>query len=118
MMLTTSSTISVEEACGRCGADIRPDSLFCYNCGAQVASAAPVDTAAAELAEVKRPGSSTPRQMQSAAALKRTRPPRSKRTFEIVWEPAPAEPAGAFVAATVISAAFVLLIVILAFYLR
>lgn len=34
-------TLVQEKVCGACGADVRPQALFCYNCGSAVAPDAP-----------------------------------------------------------------------------
>lgn len=35
-------TLVKEKVCGACGADVRPQALFCYNCGSAVAPDAPL----------------------------------------------------------------------------
>lgn len=93
---------AVEKAvCGKCGVDIRDDTLFCYNCGNRVAPA-PVSEPAKANGNANRAAASkalddvSAKLNSSGAALSaRPRPSRSRRarvtgTTRVVWEPTPA----------------------------
>lgn len=40
-----------KRVCGKCGADVRPDTAFCYNCGKSVSPEAPAPDEAAEASD-------------------------------------------------------------------
>lgn len=114
------TAVQKDTSCRKCGADIRPDSLFCYNCGSDLAiprsnGALPDPTHVVD--GKKRPGSE-PLELRTAASIKRTRPDRSRRQFEIVWEGAEDGPPVLFVVATAVIVLITAVIVFLAFYLR
>ena len=41
-MIKMAETIVKEKVCNTCGADVRPNSVFCYNCGSAVAPDVPI----------------------------------------------------------------------------
>jgi hypothetical protein len=65
----------------------------------------------------KRPGSEPP-ELRTADSIKRTRPDRSRRQFEIVWEGAEGGPPVLFVVATAVIMLITVVIVFLALYLK
>jgi len=112
------TAVRQENACGKCGAEIRPDSLFCYACGSEL-SKPPTSIAepSGNGGGVRRPGSEPPA-LRSAASIKRERSKSKSRQIEVVWEPADDYPGPLFVAATAAVVVVVLIIVVLATYFK
>jgi len=113
------SAVTEQELCGRCGADVRPDSLFCYACGAQIASVAPSRENGNESVEpnAHRPGALAP-DLKTAASINRSSEKRVKKKVEIVWEPGPDRPNPLFVTAAIACGLFAALVVVLALYFK
>lgn len=112
------TAVQNETTCRKCGADIRPDSLFCYNCGSDLAT--PKSNGAEPTNHndgIKRPGSE-PLELRTAASIKRARPDRSHRQFEIVWEEADGGPSLLFVVATAAIVLFAAVMVFIAIYMK
>ena len=107
-------TVVDKAVCATCEAEIRDESLFCYNCGSAVVPA--VEPVAEP--EIKEPPVETKRpQLRSAAALRKHRRAYNRQPVEIVWEPRESSP-GAFILATVLLTAAALILLVLALYLR
>ncbi len=114
----TMAEIVVEKAvCGKCGAAVRDESLFCYNCGGAVAAEPIVEpptepvaaTAVAELRE--RPP------LTSAASLRKHRRAANRQRLEVTWERPDGTPV-AFVIGTIVLTVGALVLLLLAGYLR
>lgn len=86
-----------KEICRNCGVDVRPNTLFCYNCGSSVASASnsiktgyPTvkDKLLEENSRTSRVNGDADRKsaMKSAASLRQKNKPVQKKTVEVVWE--------------------------------
>jgi len=120
--------------CDACGADVRDESLFCYNCGERVvdnerASASdqtvqediPETPAllkadgAAESTPQKLPGSRPP--LKSAASLRQERRAFNRQPVEVSWVPPESTPIG-FVITTIVFVVGALVLLGLALYLR
>ena len=107
-------TVVEKAACAKCDAEIRDESLFCYNCGSAVA---PVAEPTAEpetngpLVETKRPA------LRSAASLRKQRRAYNRQPVEISWEPRESSP-GLFILATVLLTSAAIILLALALYLR
>ena len=115
--MTMAETISKTTVCPKCGADIRPGSQFCYNCGGRVAAeiSEPIkdDKPKAE-EKVTQPAPG----LRSAKDLRRRERPAERELRRIKWEPAAD---GSNVQLIVVTAAiliFTVIVVALAFYLR
>lgn len=125
-------------ACIACGADVRSEALFCYNCGGAIASS-PVMQAQAEIAEpngerdlrdqlpdkspiemskpvVKDAAVKTDRKPLTAAMLRRKRA-YNRQPIEVVWEE-PETHSMVFIIASVILTVLVVIILAAAFYLK
>lgn len=115
------TAVQQDRACSKCGADVRPGSLFCYSCGSELADPASVDATHVDSATngngKKLPGAE-PTKLRSAASIKRTREAGKRRQVEIVWEAAEDTPSPLLVGATAVIVLFAAIIVFLAFYLR
>ena len=108
-------TVVEKAVCAACDAEIRDESLFCYNCGTAVA---PVVEPIAEPAEIAEPPVATKRpELRSAASLRKHRRAYNRQPIEISWEPRENSPT-AFILATVLLTAAALLLLVLALYLR
>ncbi len=90
-----------KEACVNCGADIRPDTQFCYSCGKDLFPSATADGGEAEpveqdevLADLEKalaasrtaPGDSKAK-IDAAASERRRSRIGQRKPLEIVWEP-------------------------------
>jgi hypothetical protein len=103
---------AVEKAvCEKCGADVRDESLFCYNCGGSI-------TKVAVTAVEHGPKEMTPRPpLKSAASLRKHRRAFNRQPVEVSWVPRDGSPV-VFVAATLVLTVAALVLLLLAFYLR
>src|ERR1044071_3759652 len=87
--MSLSETVVEKTECPKCGADVRPDTQFCYNCGGPVADEIKNDgpsTNGAVISDtvdekVPAPG------LRSAREIKRRERVFERRTKEVVWEP-------------------------------
>ena len=118
--MSLSETVLEKVECPKCGADIRPDTQFCYNCGGQVVEAIENKTHSAnrerisESNDEKRPAPG----LRSAREIKRRERIFERRTKEVVWEPVLTTPNTQLIVVAVIIILFTVAVIILAFYLR
>jgi hypothetical protein len=117
--MSLSETVVEKTECPKCGADIRPDSQFCYNCGGQIeAELEPATSSNGDewvtdpLAE-KRPAPG----LKTAREIKRRERVFQRRVKEVAWEPADIEPNVQLIIVTVIAVVFTLAVVMIALYL-
>lgn len=89
-----------KQICQNCGVDVRPNTLFCYNCGSAVSPSASngnkttaYPTVKDKLLEEERAAESKiskdkpeKTDLKTAAALRREKAPVQKKTVEVVWE--------------------------------
>ena len=117
----TETAVQRDRPCGKCGAEVRPGSLFCYSCGSELIEARSTETKLATAAPngdgKKRPGAES-LELRSAASIKRSRQAGKRRQVEIVWEAAADGPSPLLIVATAVIVLFTAIIVFLAFYLR
>jgi hypothetical protein len=107
-----SETAIKSAVCDACGADVRDESLFCYNCGERVTAEAPGTTKADETIEVvSRPP------LKSAATLRKQRRAFNRQPVEVVWEQRTG-PATGFVITTIVLVIAALVLLLIALYLR
>ncbi len=99
--------------CSTCGADIRDESQFCYNCGSSIVNE---QTAIAEVEHEAIPAETRP-PLKSAASLRKHRRAFNRQPVEVRWEPRDG-PRPAFVVATLILTVGALVLLLLALYLR
>ena len=107
-------TVVEKAVCESCGAEVRDESLFCYNCGKSVAgpSVPSVDEKSDELVRSeKRPP------LTSAASLRKQRRAYNRQPVEITWERRDGSQA-VFIIATLVLVFGALVLLILALYLR
>ena len=111
------SETAVEIAvCASCGADVRDESVFCYNCGKPVVGEAKITEAAPREREVVRtPGSRPP--LRTAASLRKERRASNRQPVEVSWEQRTGSPV-AFVITTIVLVIGALVLLFLALYLR
>ena len=108
-----SETAVEKAACATCGADVRDESVFCYNCGSSIVNE---QTAIAEVEHEAVPTEPRP-PLKSAASLRKHRRAFNRQPVEIRWEPRD-DSRAVFVVATLVLTAGALLLLLLAFYLR
>ena len=131
------------QVCGACGVDVRPNALFCYNCGSQVASdemvaaenkrskkvrvpKAAVTNKLGKLAEVKPIAADKftettiekPVNLRTAASLRDKSRLAQKKRVEVVWEEPTSAPNVWFLIVTLILALFAACILYIMLYLR
>ena len=114
------TAVQRDRPCGKCGADVRPGSLFCYSCGSELAEPKPIDATEPVVLNgdgKKRPGVEPP-ELRSAASIKRSRQSGQRRQVEIAWEPAADGPSPLLIVATLVIVIFTGVVVFLAFYLK
>lgn len=90
------------EKCNNCGAEVRPDTDFCYNCGKPVGSGAKMANISEQLVaeprdkgldalekalEASRSDSGAREKLESAAAERKRSRGGKRRKIEVVWEP-------------------------------
>ena len=111
------SETAVETAvCGACGADVRDESVFCYNCGERVVTEpATADSAPKEPEIFRAPGSKPP--LRTAASLRKERRASNRQPVEISWEQRTGSPIS-FVITTIVLVIGALVLLGLALYLR
>ena len=116
-----SDTLVKSAVCDACGADVRDESLFCYNCGERVREEQATNDVASDVHASKEPviaqmpGSRPP--LRSAASLRKQRRAYNRQPIEVSWEPA-SRSSIVFVVSTVILAVGALILLALALYLR
>ncbi len=109
-------TVVQTAVCEACGAEVRDESLFCYNCGKRVGGETSGSEPEAEKLEpVIQPGSRPP--LKSAASLRKQRRAFNRQPVEVSWEQRTDSPAG-FVIATIVLVVGALVLLVIALYLR
>lgn len=111
-----SETVVEIAACSACGADVRGESVFCYNCGERVLEGPPVNETVPEDVEVVREPVTRP-PLRSAASLRKERRAFNRQPVEVSWEQRDGSPI-AFVIATIVLVTGALVLLVLALYLR
>ena len=107
--------------CSACGADVRNESVFCYNCGERVVADVPdekpvesnpfaIQGPSDEVAVARPP-------LRSAASLRKQRRASNRQPVEVSWEPTTRSSA-LFIITTIVLAAGALVLLVLALYLR
>lgn len=118
--MSLSETVVEKVECPKCGAAVRPDSQFCYNCGGKVvdevnsATVSTNNSAAADSVDEKKPAPG----LRSAREIKRRERTFQRRTREVVWEPVVSTPDTQLIVITAVVILFTIVVIILAFYLR
>lgn len=86
-------TVTEKKICPKCGVEVRPNNLFCYNCGSAVAASTSFPTVKYKLLEEERAEESASarnlsrnEKLTSAASLRNKRETALKKTVEVVWE--------------------------------
>jgi hypothetical protein len=108
-----SETAIQTAVCEACGAEVRDESVFCYNCGERVSAESPGSDSANEkpAAVVSRPP------LKSAATLRKQRRAFNRQPVEVSWEQRTG-PATGFVITTIVLAVGALVLLLIALYLR
>lgn len=114
MMAETAVERSV---CKGCGAEVRDESLFCYNCGESVGEPAESLPMVVEKDRHALAPADTRPPLTSAASLRKERRAFSRKPVEISWEPREGSSV-IFVIVTVMLTAAALILLVLALYLR
>ena len=118
--MSLSETVVEKTECPKCGADVRPDTQFCYNCGGPVAEKVNDEVrstngvATSETIDEKMPAPG----LRSAREIKRRERVFERRTKEVVWEPVLTTPNTQLIVVAAIVVVFTIAVIILAFYLR
>lgn len=111
-----SETVVQTAVCEACGAEVRDESLFCYNCGERISEDIAVGEPLAEKPKaLVQPGSRPP--LKSAASLRKQRRAVSRQPVEVSWEQRTDSPA-AFVITTIVLVVGALVLLVIALYLR
>src|SRR4051812_49059205 len=116
--MSLSETVVEKVECPKCGADVRPDTQFCYNCGGPVAKEIVNDVpstnggAISKTDDEKRPAPG----LRSAREIKRRERVFERRTKEVVWEPVLTTPNTQLIVVAMIVILFTVAVIILAFY--
>jgi hypothetical protein len=111
-----SETVLQTAVCEACGAEVRDESLFCYNCGERVTAEAGTTEPIAEKREIAvQPGSRPP--LKSAASLRKERRAFNRQPVEVSWEQRTDSPTG-FIITTIVLVIGALVLLVLALYLR
>jgi len=130
------------QTCGACGADARPESLYCHNCGEEIndlrGAVGPIQRPDLEADEkpIQMPNipskdsgpvvqkvdaepvtQANGQQLESAASLRRRTRVMERKPVEVVWEPADG-PNILLIASTILLVLFSLLVIVWALYYR
>ena len=118
--MSLSETVVEKTECPKCGADVRPDTQFCYNCGGPISKqtlneiSSTNGAAISETNDEKRPAPG----LRSAREIKRRERVFERRTKEVVWEPVLTTPNAQLIVVAAVVILFTVVVIILAFYLR
>lgn len=116
--MNSSSAVTQTSNCPKCGADVRPGSLFCYNCGGPVAEEA---ASAKDLVGIE-PDRAKPELKPAPGARPRVSNRRergySRGPKRFVWEPAEDEANTQLLVVAAVIGFIAVLVVIMALYLR
>lgn len=111
-----SETAIKTAVCSVCGADVRDESVFCYNCGEPVKkTSTDSEGVSADMKNAVLRGARPP--LRTAASLRKQRRAFNRQPVEISWEPPSGSPTG-FVITTIVLAVGALVLLLLALYLR
>jgi len=123
------ATAVIGESCEACGADVRSESLFCYNCGESLerSEKSVTESATQELGTVRQePNGSSNKVvaikegpgLPSAASIRKRSEASRRKPAQIVWEPAEPTSSMILILATVGLFLFAIIIVGLALYVK
>jgi len=110
--MNVSETSVKTSVCRKCGADIRADSQFCYNCGGRLDDVRSNGKLAAESEMRPAPG------LRTAGDVKRRERTFQRKVKEVVWEPSATTPTTPLLIVTAVVALFTILVIVFAFYFR
>jgi hypothetical protein len=127
--VTEKATAVIGESCESCGADVRSESLFCYNCGDSLerSETSVTDSATQELGTVRQePNGSSNKVvaikegpgLPSAASIRKRSEAYRRKPAQIVWEPAEPEWSMVLILATLGLLLFAIIMVALALYVK
>jgi predicted amidophosphoribosyltransferase len=109
----STSDITVESStCPKCGAEIRVDSQFCYNCGGRLDKTHSNGNLPAEFQMKPAPG------LRTARDVKRRERTFQRKVKEVVWEPAAEGETTPLLIVTAIVSIFTILVIVFVFYFR
>ncbi|MCY7376563.1 MAG: zinc ribbon domain-containing protein [Pyrinomonadaceae bacterium] len=135
-------TSVTNQICQTCGADVRENSLFCYNCGGSVApdvvmslrdspknaalknGDAPKQTTKLKLEEkpadapIPKPAIQAEPELKSAASMRRKSKLVQPKRIEVIWEEHENAPNGWFILAAILLTLFAVAVFYLAIYLK
>ncbi len=111
-----SETAIQTAACAGCRAEVRDESVFCYNCGDRIKTEPADNEIEPKEDEIARRPGSTPL-LRSAASMRKQRRAFNREPLQIRWEQRTA-PATGFVFTTAVLVVGVLVLLLLALYLR
>ncbi|MEP7076273.1 MAG: zinc ribbon domain-containing protein [Acidobacteriota bacterium] len=116
-----SDVLVEEKTCGKCGADVRSDTQFCYNCGESmdpVAVPSPVSSVLEKIDDGNSSSTAEGTPLRSAASLRRKDRDRGRKPVEVFWEPAENRANLSLIIATVLFVIFTAAVVFSALYYR
>ena len=109
-------TVLTTEACDSCGAEVRDESVFCYNCGERVRADEAIAATRTPVEKIEPVPASRP-PLRSAASLRKQRRAYNRQPVEIIWERPNKAPVG-FIITTIVLTAGALVLLLLALYLH
>lgn len=113
--MSTPDKVLDTATCPKCEADVRPDSVFCYNCGGRVSEDDEIVEPAPEAtATEKKPAPG----LRTARDIKRRERVFQRRPKEVVWEPSIDGPDTLLLVLSLITVVFTIVVIFLVFYLR
>lgn len=118
-------TATEKRICPKCGVEVRPNNLFCYNCGSAVADPKSFPTVKDKLLEEERAEESAPdknlsrnEKFTSAASLRKRKDAASKKTVEVVWEEPDSAPNPWFLVVALLLTIFAVGVFVVMLYVR
>jgi hypothetical protein len=119
--MTGPDTVVKTLQCPKCGADVRPDTQFCYNCGGSIeAEETPTNNGSGTSARqpvlentLTKPAPG----LRSAREIRRKENVSDRKPKRVVWEPVERTPDVQLLIVAAAVVAFTILVILLAFYL-
>ncbi|MEP6848347.1 MAG: zinc ribbon domain-containing protein [Acidobacteriota bacterium] len=116
-----SDVLVEDKTCGKCGAEVRSDTQFCYNCGESMESigvSSPASSVSEKIDDANGSHQIGGTQLRSAASLRRKGRDRERKPVEVFWEPAENRANLPLIIGTVLFVVFAAAVVFSALYYR
>lgn len=119
-------TVIDTKVCPKCGVEVRPDTLFCYNCGASVSADGVVfPTVRDKLLEEERAEKAgfvkkkqPEKELTSAASLRKKKNQAAVKTVEVVWDEPDSAPNSWFIVVALLLTLFAVGVFVVMLYIR